>query len=596
MSDEKPPSQAEILVELAQEAYTFHQEPDGSPFALPVNGPKIARPLRGGRTSLRAELAAAYVEDYGKPPSSNSLGDALTALEGFAMRSEPTQTHLRVAKVGDRVTIDLGTGRFVHASPLGWMVSDTSGPVVFRRTELSGMLPEPATVEWSRDGAALAPLWQSLNVSPDHRLPTLAWLVAAMIPDIPHPVLSLWGEQGTGKTTAAKRLVSLIDPSPVPVRTAPRDVEQWIVAASGSHVVFLDNLSGIPEWLSDALCRASTGDGLVRRRLYSDGGLAVSSFRRVVGLTAIDPGALRGDLADRLLAVELERIPDTARKLDAAMAAQWEADLPEIFGALLSTLCEVLTMLPKVHLDALPRMADFALILAAVDEVFATKGKGMRIYLDQRTHLAHDVIESDPVAAMLRKWVNGPNWKPTEADGSWKGSAGDLRALLMGEAPPKGWPATARSMSARLKKVAPALRQLGVVVEQGQRTESMRPWVIYRADVQGKAHQPSGPSERHATGDDQPKQDDGRHDDRMTVESDRHGTVSQPSLLETRSDQGGSVSADGADGHDGSARPALNASPAPRREADPNSCVECGHLLDPTLVKAGKTTHPGCRY
>ncbi|MGW2143203.1 DUF3631 domain-containing protein [Nonomuraea bangladeshensis] len=35
--------------------------------------------------------------------------------------------------------------------------------------------------------------------------------------------------------------------------------------------------------------------------------------------------------------------------------------------------------------------------------------------------------------------------------------------------------------------------------------------------------------------------------------------------------------------------------PKPRREADPNSCTECGYLLDPTLVQAGITIHPGCR-
>jgi hypothetical protein len=597
VGDEKPPGQAEVLVDLAQAEYTFHQEPDGSPFALPVKGPKVARPLRGGRASLRAELAAAFVEDHGKPPSSNALGDALMALEGFAMREEPTQTHLRVAKLGDRIIIDLGTDRFVHVTPLGWTVADHSGSVVFRRTELSGMLPEPVRVEWLPNGGSLEKLWRSLNVSPDHRLLVLAWLISAFVPDIPHPVLSLHGEQGTGKTTAARRLVSIVDPSPVPVRTAPRDVEQWIIAAAGSHVVFLDNISTIAEWLSDALCRASTGDGLVRRALFTNGGLAVSSFRRVVGLTAIDPGALRGDLADRLLAIELERITDSGRRLDAEMAAQWDRDLPHIFGALLETLVQVLAKLPTVHLDSMPRMADFAMILAAVDDVFNTGRKGIKVYLEQRTHLAHDVIESDPVAAMLRKWANGPKWKPTEGDGSWKGSAGDMRALLMGDmsTPPKGWPSTARSMSARLKKVAPALRHLGVIVEQGQRTESMRPWLVSKADVQGKSELPSEPSDRHETGNDQPKQADGWHDGGMTVESVRHATVSQPSLLGTTPDQREHASNDGHDGHDGANHHALNPGGKLLRERDPNSCAECGYLLDPVLVSAGIPTHPGCR-
>ena len=62
---------------------------------------------------------------------------------------------------------------------------------------------------------------------------------------LPHPILTLFGEQGTAKSTLTKRLVSLVDPSPVPVRKPPKDGEAWISAAQGSYVVGLDNLSSI---------------------------------------------------------------------------------------------------------------------------------------------------------------------------------------------------------------------------------------------------------------------------------------------------------------------------------------------------------------
>jgi hypothetical protein len=81
-------------------------------------------------------------------------------------------------------------------------------------------------------------------------------------------------------SSATRTIVDLIDPSPVPLRQAPRDADSWVTAAAGSWVVALDNLSGIPAWLSDSLCRASTGDGNVKRALYSDAGLAVVKFRR----------------------------------------------------------------------------------------------------------------------------------------------------------------------------------------------------------------------------------------------------------------------------------------------------------------------------
>jgi hypothetical protein len=80
-----------------------------------------------------------------------------------------------------------------------------------------------------------------------------------------------------------------------------------VTAAAGSWVVGVDNLSTIPAWWSDALCRAVTGDGDVRRKLYSDADLTVFASRRVVLLNGIDLGVVRDDLSERLLTIDLHR-------------------------------------------------------------------------------------------------------------------------------------------------------------------------------------------------------------------------------------------------------------------------------------------------
>ena len=85
-----------------------------------------------------------------------------------------------------------------------------------------------------------------------------------------------------------------------PPETSDWPFGQWAVTASASLVVALDNVSTVPEWLSDALCRAVTGDGLTSRALYSDADVSVLTFRRVLAMTSIDAGALRGDLGERL--------------------------------------------------------------------------------------------------------------------------------------------------------------------------------------------------------------------------------------------------------------------------------------------------------
>ena len=160
-----------------------------------------------------------------------------------------------------------------------------------------------------------------------------------LFPDLPHPVLGIFGEQGTGKTTAAKVLALLLDPGPVPVRKPPRDADSWVTAASGSWLVALDNLSEVQSWLSDSLCRAVTGDGDVRRKLYTDGELAVFSYRRCVILNGIDTGAMQADLADRMLPIDLAVIDARSQVTEDDLWPAWREAHPAILGAAARPRC-----------------------------------------------------------------------------------------------------------------------------------------------------------------------------------------------------------------------------------------------------------------
>src|SRR6185437_761663 len=144
----------------------------------------------------------------------------------------------------------------------------------------------------------------------------------------------LTGEQGTAKSTTGRMMVMLVDPSPAPLRGGPKDARTWTVQAAASWTVMLDNLSTIQPWFSDTLCKAVTGDGIVERALYTDDDVSVLNFRRVIGMTTIDAGALRGDLAERLLLVELEPIRPDQRRTDDEVKAAYEQARPAILGAL----------------------------------------------------------------------------------------------------------------------------------------------------------------------------------------------------------------------------------------------------------------------
>lgn len=472
-------SAATVLVSLALDRYAFRVSDDGEPFAVPLSGPKVARPFRGGRTSLRSELAAAYFTATGKAAPQQALTDALLVLEGNAQQLDPLPLHLRVAEHDARLLLDLGdvTGRAVELRPGGWQVLDES-PVLFRRTALTGVLPAPER------GGDLDELWSVLNVAGRDRPLVLAWLVSTLLPKMPHPILVLRGEQGTGKSTASRMLTGLLDPSPVQVRKPPREQDAWVTAAAGSWVVGVDNVSTVAEWWSDALCRAVTGDGDVRRRLYSDGDLAVFAFRRVVLLNGIDLGAVRDDLGERLLTVELTRIDDRARRLDADLVDLWAVAHPRLLGALLDIACRVLAELPRVVLGGLPRMADFARVLAAVDTALGTRS--LDTYLGQAADLAADSVSADPVLATITATIRDV----------WEGPASLLLDHITAELehkPGREWPKDARALTAILRRRAPALRRLGWGVDDLGRRGKV-PAVRWRLTP------PTEASDRQATG------------------------------------------------------------------------------------------------
>jgi hypothetical protein len=467
------PSAATQLVKLAQARYRLGQNAKHEPFAVPLKDSNVARLLRGAGGSLRAELAAAYFAKHRKVAPQQSLSDAVLSLEGMAQEAEPEVLHLRSAVTGGAVWLDLGdaAGRSIRITGDGWQVHDAA-PVLFHRTALTAALPEPQT------GGTLAELWTMLNVAPADRPLILAWLLTALLtPDLPCPVLALTGEQGTGKTTATKRTAALADPTHPQVRRSPKDGEAWVSAATGSRVVALDNVSSIPEWLSDALCRAVTGDGDVRRRLYSDGDYHVVAFRRAVVVNGIDLGTVRDDLAERLLTVQLARITEQHRGRESDLERRWEQAHPRLLGAVLDLAVRVLAVRDTTCPTRLPRMADFAHTLAAVDHVLGTDG--LTRYWEQAEDMAADAVGSDPVLKAITATITG----------SWEGTGGKLLEQITDHdrKPPKGWPGSAKAMTGELRRKAPVLRRLGWTVEDRGRggTGKLLHWALVAPDAEG---------------------------------------------------------------------------------------------------------------
>ncbi|WP_445151143.1 bifunctional DNA primase/polymerase [Baekduia sp. Peel2402] len=471
-SASKAPAVATTLVLQAEATHEFVLSEEGLPYAVPLQGPRIAQPFRGA-AGFRQDLASAYFAREGKTASSSAVADALAVLEGRAQAADRHRVHVRIAGDEERVAIDLGdpSGRSVVVTGGGWETTAQRG-VLFRRTALTSPIAEPAR------GGSLDAMRSLLNITDESWDLLVGYMVASWIPEIPHPVLWLTGEQGTGKTSALRMVGSLLDPSPVEARTPPRDIQEWVVVLSGSWVVPVDNISQIPGWLSDAICRASTGDGLARRQLYGDNDLVVNKLRNVVMLNGISVGGFRGDLGERLLPVEFSRIGPERRRMESELRAEWDALVPSLFGALLDLLSATLAALPSVRLDEYPRMADFARVLAAVDQVRGTES--LAAYLDSRESISQQVVEADPVGAAIADLAQRSAQTTTEGDVVWTGTATELlreiELLTEREHRGKDWPTNGQVLSGRLTRVAPDLARQGVEVKRSASNKKGKLW------------------------------------------------------------------------------------------------------------------------
>jgi hypothetical protein len=484
---QKKESQATVLVKLALAAGAeLFRTPEGHAFAtLPIDGRRETWPLR--TRTMRTWLARLYYEAADAVPGSQRVQDALGVLEGKALFDGAEHpVHLRTADHKDALYLDLADPewRAAEITPDGWRVV-AEPPLRFRRSR--GMLPLPRPVS----GGSLEELRPFLNYATedDFRL-MIAWLVMALRPAGPYPVLALHGEQGSGKSTTAEALRTVIDPNEALLRPPPRDERDLVIAGSNGRVVALENLSHISQWISDALCRISTGSGFGTRELYTDADEALFSVQLPIVLNGIVEVITSGDLQDRSIVLMLPTIEEYASEDDLWDA--FELAHPRILGA----VSEAMRREPTIKLDELPRMADFARWTAAAAPALGWDAdRLLDAYSSNRARANETTLDASPLVAPLRELEK------------FEGSATQLLAELTeiagdGAARAKVWPKSPSALSGALRRLAPNLRRADPPLEiEFDREGKVGRRVIRVGPLESVRERPSAASATHGQAD-----------------------------------------------------------------------------------------------
>lgn len=449
------------LADLAADRCELWHDKDGSAFAsLMREGPDGTSHREHWRiesTSYREWLSWLAHTELGAAPSSEAVKSCQNALAGKAKFDGAEHAPARrVAKDESGYWIDLCDDRWraILVTAAGWCIMPEP-TVRFIRTRAMRPLPVPMA------NGNLDSLWRLCNVPEEDQPLVLAWILECYRSETPYPVLELIGEQGSAKSTTQETLRAFIDPNKAMLRGRPKGVEDVYVAAGSNHLISLENLSGITPELSDALCTIATGGGQAGRQLYSNDEENIIEAHNPVVLNGIGAVIVRADLLDRAIALCLPVIHE--RMTEEEHTASLVESAPSIFGALLDLFVLTLAKLPTISIPPTqrPRMADFAQLgEAMIRSMGWPEGEFLDLYADHRRDAIRRTVDSSPVAVACMEFIA----KGHSYTGIVKGLLEKLNNFSMSMERGDYWPRSPRGLGDALRRVAPALRQIGIQV------------------------------------------------------------------------------------------------------------------------------------
>jgi hypothetical protein len=483
--DDDKPSHADILLKLTEDFEYFKSGPANDAYCrMAIDGHKEVWKVDSKAPKVREILTHRFLTQRGRAPSREALNTVIDTVLAKCGAAPKVDVHVRFARSRDRIVLDMcdAQWRAIEVTPDGWRVVQNP-PALFRRGAGARSLPVPVK------GGNLDALRPLLNAGDDTQwILMLAWLVGAFLPEGAFSHMVLEGEQGSAKSTVARILQSLIDPSDAGLSAPPKDETDATVSAMHAGILAYDNLSGCRADIADVFCRFSTGQGYKTRTFYENLGVTIACVKLPILLNGLDATVMRGDLLERCISLKLPRITPENRLTEQGIWADFAELHPACLGALLEAVSTGLRNLPNTKLTDAPRMSDFCTWLVACEPALPwTPGQFIKAYTAKMKDACRDLAENDSVGSALAEWAE----QNTSPGCGMRVTAKDLLIALneiTRDWPKdfKHWPLSPEALAHRLVRLAPVLRAQGIEIRKLKRTEKARSrWEVWRDGPQG---------------------------------------------------------------------------------------------------------------
>lgn len=451
--------QVEMLIHHARDVAFFTSE-QGLPCAGIPTGPLSREVVALHAPAFRDWLLHHFFIECDAAPTAGAFRQALRHFESSArMGAIPRRAlHRRVAGSGgaealDTITLDLANqhGEAVEITPDGWTVADAP-EAVFLNTASTRALPAPAVVQdapKSEDAPkSIARLRPLLNLSEPAFQTALAWLLCAFRPNAAYPILIIKGPPNSGRSTCARMLRGLIDPSHAPLLRLPR-VKDIPALARHNWILAFDHVGRLSQQHGAALASLSTGDGSLEHA--PNGQPILATTARPVILIQDETTPVPQQLAHLAVVIHL---PVLARqRTHTALWTQYNQLRPAALAAICGAIARALSTMRRTCLETAPRLADAVAWTSAASPALGLPENAL-LHNDPGHH-------ATPAIAALHAHL--------ESHGNaYAGSASDLHGKLARRGP-LGLPKTAKGLVQWLASL-PGIESLSEKRPDGRRT------------------------------------------------------------------------------------------------------------------------------
>ena len=332
----------------------------------------------------------------------------------------------RVAAGRNSIIFNLGNaaGDTIELMPGGWKIAGNPARAASRACTIAA-LPYPD--EPSSLPVNFHPFRSLLNLSgQDDWDRCLCWLLAALRPEGPYPILVVTGPKASGKTTAALLLRSLIDPAQFPLIPLTSNERHIGLLAQFHWVLAFDGVKSVASHLSSGLQAAN---------------------RPVILVVPEEANWTPGpELVNRVLTITTRPLPEA--KLQKSDAIWWDFKTvrPKALSALLTAVCVALGNYKG------PSFSNLAAWLNAAEPAVKLSAPEIRAILTPgKSKAAPDSNLAETITALMT------------VESTWTGTATKLlKALHAIDPSSTDWPKTPQAISDRLNQSVAKLRQQGI--------------------------------------------------------------------------------------------------------------------------------------